>query len=159
MPLLGEGNSVQLQKIHEHVSPDEICPILPFPGRDPRRGDGLIQEYRELLFDQWLVEPGNFIHAAEQNPFSMYRQTMRSAQDYIRALEPLGGCRIAISLLSSKLLSVGALLAAFELIEKGHHAGVAHIGSQRYTIDSNHQPSAQGGEMFTMALSGDFYET
>ena len=51
IPVLGEGQSDQLQKIRVFVRPDEVCPVLPFPSSDPRRGDNLIQEYQQFLFD------------------------------------------------------------------------------------------------------------
>ena len=64
MPILGEGQIGQLERIHTLVNPDEICPVLPSPSLNPRRGDELLLEYRELLFDQWRVEPKNIIYAA-----------------------------------------------------------------------------------------------
>lgn len=63
-PILGEGQSVRLQLIRAEGDPDEICPIVPFPSRDPRRGDNLIEEYRQLLFDEFRVEPSNILYAS-----------------------------------------------------------------------------------------------
>jgi len=36
--------------------PDEICPVLPFPALNPRRGDNLVLEYRDLLFDRLRID-------------------------------------------------------------------------------------------------------
>jgi hypothetical protein len=48
----------------------------------------------------------------------------------------LGGCKVALSTLSSKLMSLGALLVAYELKQLGNNIGVAHIQCQGYTLAS-----------------------
>ena len=118
-PLLGENQTVQLKRIYDLVNPAEICPLLPAPSVNPRRGDELVMEYRELLFDQLRVEARNFIYASETNAFEAYRQLRRAILHYGKALKPLGGSNAVISANSSKLLSVGALLAAYELKRSG----------------------------------------
>jgi hypothetical protein len=55
-PVLGEDQQERLEKIRTEVDPDEICPVIPFPSRDPRRGDCLIEEYRQLLFDDYRCD-------------------------------------------------------------------------------------------------------
>lgn len=113
-PVLGEGQLPRLERIRTEVDPDEICPVLPFPSRDPRRGDSLIEEYRAFLFDDFRVEPSNIIYASEYNPFEAYRQLYGAIDRYRDALRELGGCKVFVSPLSSKLLSVGALLACYD---------------------------------------------
>jgi hypothetical protein len=113
-PVLGEGQLARLERIRAEVDPDEICPVIPFPSRDPRRGDSLIEEYRALLFDDFRVEPTNIIYASEYNPFEAYRQLYGAIDRYRDALRELGGCKVFVSPLSSKLLSVGALLACYD---------------------------------------------
>src|ERR1700736_6694978 len=66
IPLLGENQTPQLERIHARVEPDEICPVLPSPSRDPRRGDNLVGGYHHLLFDRWQVDPRNFIYGSER---------------------------------------------------------------------------------------------
>jgi hypothetical protein len=66
-PVLGEGQAARLERIRAELDPDEICPTIPFPSRDPRRGDRLIEEYRQLLFDDFRVEPTNILYASEYN--------------------------------------------------------------------------------------------
>lgn len=39
IPVLGTRQKLQLEKIHSLVSPDEICPLLPSPSQNPRKGD------------------------------------------------------------------------------------------------------------------------
>lgn len=160
IPILGEGRVGQLERIYALVNPDEICPVLPSPSLNPRRGDDIIIEYRELLFDQWRIEPKNIIYAQEQNPFEAYRQIHRAACHYNRALGPLGGCKVAVSAMSSKLLSLGALLASYDLKKIGMSVGLAHVETQGYEIDG-----AEDGkkiylqdELFTLWLAGGCYE-
>jgi hypothetical protein len=159
IPVLGRGQQVQLERIHDLVKPDEICPLLPSPADNPREGDALIIEYRDLLFDQLRVEPRNIIYAAESNPFEVYRQIMQSILHYHRALHPLGGCKVAVSAMSSKLASIGVLLAAYELGRRDGTritVGVAHIESQGYRVEpvaANQRTTA----LYTMWLAGECY--
>ena len=157
IPVLGNRQPAQLERINQFVMPDEICPLLPSPARDPREGDSIMIEYRELLFDQLRVEPRNIIYAAESNPFEVYRQLMRSILHYDRALKPLGGCKVALSAMSSKLASMGVLLAAYELGRRDPKVtvGVAHVESQGYRVESN--GTAPSTTLFTMWLSGECY--
>ena len=37
-PLLGENQANQIQRIYDLVRPSEVCPLLPAPSRNPRRG-------------------------------------------------------------------------------------------------------------------------
>ncbi len=156
IPVLGKLQKVQLEKIHTLVSPDEICPVLPSPSQDPREGDALVIEYHDLLFDHLRVEPRNIIYAAESNPFEVYRQLMRSILHYQQALSPLGGCKVALSAMSSKLASIGVLLAAYELGRRDPKVvvGVAHVESQGYRVEKAVAPAPT---LFTMWLSGECY--
>ena len=158
IPVLGKRQQAQLERIHTLVTPDEICPLLPSPAQDPREGDSIMIEYRELLFDQLRVEPRNIIYAAESNPFEVYRQLMRSLLHYQQALSPLGGCKVALSAMSSKLASIGVLLAAYELGRRDPKVivGVAHVESQGYRVDDAAGP-APAPTLFTMWLSGECY--
>ena len=113
-PVLGERQRERLQLIRSHLNPDEICPVVPFPSRDPRRGDQIIAEHIDLLFEDFRVEPSNILRASEFNPFEAYRQLFLAMDRYRRALTELDGCKAYVSPLSSKLLSVGALLACYD---------------------------------------------
>lgn len=163
IPLLGRSQAIQLERIYELVNPDEICPLLPSPSRNPREADDLVLEYRELLFDQLRIEPQNIIYASEANPFEVYRQLMRSMMRYQQALAPLGGCKVVLSAMSSKLLSVGALLSAYELSRWRTGAsridvGVAHVDAQGYRIVDALE-DAEEVELFSLWLCGECYET
>jgi hypothetical protein len=114
LPVLGEGQSERLNKIQDKLDPDEICPVIPFPSRKPRRGDEIIDEHRQVLFEDFQVEPNNILRASEYNPFEAYKQLFTTMDRYRRALRELGGCKAYVSPVSSKLLSVAALLACYD---------------------------------------------
>jgi hypothetical protein len=140
------------------VTPDEICPVLPSPAQDPRESDNIVLEYRDFLFDQLRVEPRNIIYASESNPFEVYRQIMRSVRHYKRALAPLSGCKAVVSAMSSKLSSLGALLAAYELHsslgDRHVDVGVAHVEAQGYAIAQHDGPPPT---LYNLWLAGECY--
>lgn len=150
-PVLGERQAEPLRKIRDAVAPDETKPVLPFPSRDPRRGDNLVAEYRELLFETWEVDPQGFLYAHEQNPFDVYLQLGRLSRDYVASLEPLGTARTVLSSHTSKLLSLGVLLAAFE-----HNLPVLHVEPTGYQA-SELDDFAAHDELFSVWLCGEAY--
>lgn len=129
-PVLGEGSGAQLELLRQRLTPDEVCPALPFPAKNPRRADQLVLEHRELLFDRLEAEAGNFIYADERNPFDLYRALSRLDERYRRALAPLGESQLVLSTHSSKTLSLGVLLAAYE-----RGLPVVSAGPQRHAFD------------------------
>lgn len=113
-PVMGERQLDRLRLIQSRLDPDEICPVIPFPSRNPRRGDDIITEHRVILFEDFQVEPSNILRASEFNPFEAYKQLFGAMDRYRRALDEMGGCKAFVSPLSSKLLSIGALLACYD---------------------------------------------
>jgi hypothetical protein len=159
MPLLGEGQEQQFRVIQDFVKPSEVLPVLPSPARNPRRADDLVVEYREILFDSLRLDPRNFIYAHEQNPFEVYRQLHSVIARYRRSLHPLGGARFVLSGLSSKLMSLGPLLVAYELKQQ-NIVGLAHVSSNGYQFDDvqpNETTSSQT-ELFGLSVAGEYYE-
>lgn len=114
IPVLGHARSAQMEAINTAFAPQEICPVVPFPSPDPRRGDSLVVEYGELLFDTLDVDAQKFIYADGSNPFDLYRVLLTISERYSSALAPLGPTIIVPSTHGSKLLSLGVLLAAYE---------------------------------------------
>ena len=137
IPLLGENQKSQLEKINEEIDPKEICPVFPTPSSDPYRSKKLLLDYRELLFDTLVIEPRNYIYSNEKNPFETCRKIYDTAHSYYDAFEPLKGCQIVISPLSSKLLCIGALLATYELHTEGSEVGIVHVVNQTYDVEGD----------------------
>lgn len=160
-PLLGENQGNQLRKIADLVKPSEVCPLLPAPSRDPRRGDDLVVEHREFLFDSLRVDPRNFLYVCEDNPFEVYRQLMLAISHYGTTLEPLGGANAILTAASSKLLSIGAVLAAYELKKSKSRIAIAHIEAHGYGIgvELGHLAKlAEDGVTHCLWLAGECYE-
>lgn len=159
IPVLAENKIEELKKIYEFVTPDEICPIFPSPSLNPRRADNLLLEYREILFDTWGIDTKNIIYASESNPFEVYSQIIKAVDYYNRALFPLGGCKVALTCLSSKLLSIGTLLASYELYRiKEKTVALAHIDGASFTFTQNlFENYTFNGNLFTLWLLGEPY--
>lgn len=158
-PVLGEGQAARLERIRTELDPDEICPVIPFPSRDPRRGDRLIEEYRQLLFDDFRVEPANILYASEYNPFEAYRQLYGAIDRYRDALRELGGCKVFVSPLSSKLLSVGALLACYDHRANAGgpdrvNVGIPYLESVTYGEPPDSVDT--GTELYSLWIRGDW---
>ena len=113
-PVVGENAGPALVAIHEFLTPDDVFPILPFPARNPRRGDQLLLEHQVELLDGFGVGAENIIFADEHNPFDLYRTLSRLESDLRLALDGLGRTTLAVSTHASKVLSLGVLLAAYE---------------------------------------------
>jgi hypothetical protein len=156
IPILGEGRIAQLERIYDYVGPEEICPILPFPSSDPRRSDKLLFEYQNILFDRWQVEMNNISFATEQNPFDIYRQIHRVIRQYFQALDLIGGGKAVVSALSSKVLSIGALLATYELRKTEEMSvGIAHVEAHGYELNEGEN---ENPELYSICLVGDCYD-
>ncbi|MBW7904859.1 MAG: hypothetical protein LC135_09635 [Phycisphaerae bacterium] len=139
VPVLGEGRTHHFERMYVHVKPTEVCPVLPSPARNPRRGDDIVMEYQKLLFDEVRLAPRNIMYASESNPFDVYRQIRRTVLHYHQVLGLIGGCRVALSAMCSKLMSLGVLLVAYELKASDVEVGIAHIECQGYDMPANLQ--------------------
>jgi hypothetical protein len=152
VPVLGEGGLARVKRLYEELGPDEVCPVLPWPSQEPRRGDRIVLEYRQFLFDEVELEPRNVIYAAERNPFDLYRTLGRLHDRYRQALKRLDPVTMVLSSHSSKLLSVGVLLAAYD-----HELEVQHVGGGSYGLRSSPAELAGQGEIFDLWLTGEPY--
>lgn len=157
-PILGENKHSHIKKAFSKITEVknrlyEICPTLPFPSKNPRRSDKILIEYHELLFDELGIEPQNIMYVHERNPFEVYNKLTDAVQNYQESLKILKGCKVAVSSFSSKLLSIGTLLAAYENKED---VGVLSADSQGYKIvDKNSlKELTSESELFVTWLTG-----
>ena len=158
MPILGEGKTAHFELIHNLIAPEEIAPIIPFPCANPRRTDDLILEYRPYLFDRVSIESTKFIYVPERNPFGVYREIRSAIMHYTEALQAIGRAKFVISALSSKLLSLGALLAAYDLKQAKYPVGIAHVDSSGYTILSETSSGNSAEDLFEVWIAGEPYD-
>lgn len=152
VPVLGERASARAKALYDELEPDETCPVLPWPARDPRRGDRLMLECRRLLFEEIRLEPRNVIHAAERNPFDLYRTLGALHGRYLASLSPLGSVGMVLSSHSSKLLSVGVLITAYE-----HNLIVQHVSPGRYGLHAGADALRDHDEIYDLWLTGEPY--
>lgn len=165
-PMLGENRTGQFDKIAAlaNIPEDaEICPILPHPSRNPRRADDLLMQFRHQLFDARETPTTNILLAHESNPFEAYRQLLRAMQRYQQSLSILGGCRLWVTPLSSKLMTLAAGLACFEmrpamLDTSPYGVAIPYAEPRRYVADASDVRSSTP-ELSTLLLTGSAYGT
>ena len=162
-PVLGENRTAQLQKVMS-IIPDqaEIYPVLPHPSKDLRRGDKLLLEYRTVLFDSRETPLTNVIYAHEAHPFEAYRQLLGAMSRYKQSMAVVGGCRLVVTPLASKLITIGAALACFEMkvgAEGANNFSVAipYAEPRRYVALTGRLTQSTP-EISALYLTGDAYE-
>lgn len=162
-PVLGEGRVSQLQKIANSIpSEAEVCPVVPHPSKDPRRADRLLVEYREPLFDSRKTPTSNILYAHESHPFEAYRQLLGAMRRYQNSMTILGGCRLVMTPLGSKLITLGTGLACFEMwssnVEAKYRVAIPHAEPTRYlaSVDSLRKSKP---EISVLLLTGEAYGT
>jgi hypothetical protein len=159
IPILGEGQLEQFKIIDKELEPVAVCPLLPFPSCNLRRGDNLINYYQDYLFNDPDFEPNNIIYADEQNPFQVYRLLNRTIDQYHDTFRILGGCKIVISTLSSKLLTIGAFLSVFEAKKQGKTVGIAHVESIDHALDpKGRNEFSETDILYEIWITGEPYE-
>ena len=158
--LLGENGTAKWKIISDHFSPDEDFPVVPYPSIDPFRTDTIIKEYKELFQREDAKE--NIIYAHERNPFELYKMLSRfiKSEDDILNKVNRKAC-YGIALLSSKLLSVGALLTAMEddMVNKDDaEVAIYNVISREYGIDDlNFEEINKKSTTFLLWITGEAY--
>jgi hypothetical protein len=161
-PILGDNRVNQLKKL-ESIIPEtaEVCPVLPHPARDPRRAERLLVEYKAPLFDTRQTPPSDFLYVHESQPFEAYRQLLSAMRRYQASMSILGGCRLVVTPLASKLITLGAGLACFEMhapnLEGNSGVAIAHAEPTRYVV-SLHDLHASKPEVSSLLVTGQAYE-
>ena len=154
IPQLARGKAAALNEIGRSVGECyKVCPLLPFPAMDPRRDDALMTEYRTALVEEWQVDPRDLVYASERNPLDCYRTLSTLAACYRQAVAGVFAPSIVISPIGSKVMSVGALMAALE-----HDLTVQYIETLRYDFDpSGSADEPEPEHLVHLLLSGPAY--
>ena len=118
VPQFRPGVGPQLETIYRFLTskdrpPHEVMPILPFPAHNPRLPDMLLAEFFGKL-KEWGVRQPDLAYAAEDDPLDLYRQLVRLYDLRERVFAPGRPSQVVLSPLGSKLLAVGAMMAAIE---------------------------------------------
>jgi len=113
---LAENHGPSMQSLFKELgAPEEVCPIIPFPSVNPRRGDDLLFELRSFWLDEWGETPLSLIHAHESDPMDVYESIVRLHRARAEALDGAGLPSLTIlSPIGRRLPGIGMLLAALE---------------------------------------------
>jgi hypothetical protein len=130
LPQLGRGRVETLRKIRAtHDSVYKVCPVVPFPARNPRRADELLSEYQAALVDEWKVDARDYIYVSERNPLDCYRTVSTLKRRYDKTVQEVFFPQIILSPLGSRVIAAGAMMAAVE-----HGLSVHYVETLRYEL-------------------------
>lgn len=152
LPQLAKGRRGALARLHDFVSPHDTCPILPFPASRPRAGDLLAEEYVTELENAWAVDTRNIVYADEGDPLDLYRTILRLDDLRKPVFAEAGGSLLVLSPLGSKVMALGALMAALE-----RDLPVAYLESIAYELNAETPAAAARADLVHIWLEGDAY--
>lgn len=152
LPQLATGRRGALGRLHEFVGPHDTCPILPFPASDPRLGDKLAEEFLTEMESGWSVDTRNIVYADEADPLDLYRTVLRLDDLRKPVFREVGGSLLVLSPLGSKVMALGALMAALE-----RDLPVAYLESISYDLDGSVPLTSSTPNLVHIWLEGDVY--
>lgn len=154
LPQLGRGRVETLRKIRAtHDNVYKVCPVVPFPARNPRRTDELLSEYQPTLVDEWKVDARDYIYVSEKNPLDSYRTISTLKRRYDKTVEEIFFPQIILSPLGSRVIATGAMMAAVE-----HGLSVHYVETLRYELRSAPATDSQRKDMIVhIWLHGPIY--
>jgi hypothetical protein len=132
LPQLARERRSALIRLHDFVAPHDTCPILPFPASNPRLGDVLANDFLSEFESAWSVDTRNIVYAAEDDPLDLYRTILRLDDLRRPVFEEFGGSLLVLSPVGSKIMALGALMAALE-----RDLPVAYIESVGYNFEDS----------------------
>ena len=152
LPQLATGRRRALTKLYDFVDPHDTCPILPFPATDPRLGDELAEEYLTELESTWEVDTRNIVYADEGDPLDLYRTILKLDDLRQNVFAATGGSMLILSPLGSKVMALGALLAALD-----RDLPVAHLEPIGYELEASVPEKIDPPSLIHIWLEGDVY--
>lgn len=151
LPQMSIGKRESLMQIHSFVTPHDTCPIIPFPARDPRLGDKIMEAFLTEFESSWSVDTRDIMYTAEDDPIGLYRTILELDDLRKPAFAVMGGSTLVLSPVGSKLMALGGLLASLE-----RDLPVAYLESMGYA----YTPIAQSASSFYhLWLEGEVYQT
>ena len=152
LPQLAAGRSTALGRLFDFVAPHDTCPILPFPASNPRVADALAEEYLVELENTWAVDTRNIVYADEADPLDLYRTILRLDDLRKPVFAGAGGSLLVLSPLGSKVMALGALMAALE-----RDLPVAHLEPIGYDLSAAVPAAITAPSLVHIWLEGDAY--
>jgi hypothetical protein len=151
LPQLARERKASLLRLHSFVDPHDTCPILPFPASNPRLGDELAADFIAEFENAWSVDARNILYAAEDDPLDLYRTILRLDDLRRPVFAEFGGSLLVLSPVGSKIMALGALLAALE-----RDLPVAYLEAIGYNFE--HRPPVELRPFLVHVwLEGDAY--
>lgn len=152
LPQLARERRGALLRLHSFVDPHDTCPILPFPASNPRHGDELVADFIAEFENAWSVDTRNVVYGAEDDPLDLYRTILRLDDLRRPVFQEFGGSLLVLSPVGSKIMALGALLAALE-----RDLPVAHLESIGYTFADAVNVEPPAPFLMHIWLEGDVY--
>ena len=153
LPQLAIGHRAALERLYGFIEPHDTCPILPFPASNPRIGDVLAEEYlMSELETPWSVDTRDIVYADEGNPLDLYRTILKLDDLRKPVFAETGGSMLVLSPLGSKVMALGALMAALE-----RDLPVAHLESIGYELEGIVPEEIDQPNLIHVWLEGDVY--
>jgi hypothetical protein len=132
VPQLTENSSAQMNAMFASLMPiAEVCPIVPFPSINPRRGDELLFEYFDSFEAEWDASAQNVIYAHEADPLDVFRSISRMHAARKKVFSARGESVTVLSPAGWRIGSLGMLLAALDL-----ELPVMYVETIGYTTES-----------------------
>ena len=152
LPQLASGMRAALARLYDFVEPHDTCPILPFPATDPRFGDKLAEEYLTEFESTWSVDARNIVYADEGDPLDLYRTLLRLDDLRNPVFAETGGSILVLSPHGSKVMALGALMAALE-----RNLPVAYLESVGYILAEDVRRTTVQPSILHLWLEGEVY--
>jgi hypothetical protein len=116
--------------------------------------DELIEQYSSEFDSTWGVDTRNLVYADEKKPLDLYRTLLRIDDARKPVFAGTGGSMIILSPVGSKVLAIGALMAALE-----RDFPVANVEAIAYSVDFNKIDAgrSESGEVVHVWLYGEAY--
>ena len=152
LPQLATGRRRALRELYDFIDPHDTCPILPFPASNPRLGDVLAEEYLTELESTWSVDTRNIVYADEGDPLDLYRTILRLDDLRQPVFAETGGSMLVLSPLGSKVMALGALMAALE-----RDLPVAHLEPIGYELEVSVPERIDRPDLIHVWLEGEVY--
>jgi hypothetical protein len=100
------------------------------------------------------------LFAHESHPFEAYRQLLGAMRRYRNSMAIIGGCRLVVTALASKLITLGAGLACFEMrpeqMDQNYGVAIPYAEPTRYLASISDLRSATP-EIVALLLTGEAY--
>ena len=155
LPILGMNEEDAFRIIDNYLKPIEICPVVPFPSRDVRRGENILRCYGQSIFRENSVEKRNIIYVPENYPVLVYQKLYDTVKYYEKALNISKNERqtmkYAFSSQSSKLIDIGVLLAIVNLNKENIKTGIVVVENQGYVLQDEY--NKENNRLYCLCLN------